>query len=58
MSKKIFIQFMDDFHQWKQYTMKHNQRDAYRTAVNRSKSTGRRMRLVDEDGTLLDLIEP
>ena len=37
---------------------KHNERDAYRTAARRAQSTKKRHRLVDKDGTLLDLIEP
>ena len=37
---------------------KHNQADAFRTAQARARSTGKRHRLVDERGQLLDLLEP
>jgi hypothetical protein len=55
---KITIQYQDQVGAWKHYTTKQNQGDAYRTAANRAKSTGKRHRLVDEDGKLLDLVEP
>ena len=38
--------------------MTHHQANAYRSAVFRAKNTKKRHRLVDEDGRLLDLIEP
>jgi len=55
---KIHIQYQDQVGAWKQYTTKHHQGDAYRTAVNHARSTGKRHRLVDENGKLLDLIDP
>jgi len=55
---KIHIQYQDQVGAWKHYTTKHHQGDAYRTAANHAKSTGKRHRLVDEDGNLLDLVEP
>ena len=55
---KIHIQYQDQVGAWKHYTTKHHQGDAYRTAANRAKSTGKRYRLVDENGILLDLVEP
>jgi hypothetical protein len=55
---KIHIQYQDQVGAWKHYTTKHHQGDAYRTAANRAKSTGKRHRLVDENGNLLDLIDP
>ena len=55
---KIHIQYQDQVGAWKHYTTKHHQGDAYRTVANRAKSTGKRHRLVDEDGKLLDLVEP
>jgi len=55
---KIHIQYQDQVGAWKHYTTKHHQGDAYRTAVNHARSTGKRHRLVDENGKLLDLIDP
>jgi hypothetical protein len=55
---KILIQYQDQVGAWKHYTTKHHQGDAYRTAVNHAKSTGKRHRLVCENGKLLDLIDP
>ena len=55
---RIIIQWQDQSGNWQRYQEKHNQADAYRTAAARARSTGRRHRLVDEHGQLLDLIEP
>ena len=52
---KIFIEFSDQFGHWRQYTTKHNERDAYRVASSRAQSTGKRHRLIDENGNLLDI---
>ena len=54
---KVQIQYQDQFKKWKHYQTKHHEADAYRTAENRSKRTGLRHRLVDDDGRVLDLIE-
>jgi len=55
---KIDIQYQDQFGYWKHFQTKHNEQDAYRTAVNRARSTGKRYRLMDQNGNLLDLINP
>jgi hypothetical protein len=55
---KIDIEYQDQFGKWQHYTSKHNQGDAYKTAVSRAKSTGKRHRLVDQNGSLLDLVDP
>ncbi len=49
---KFFLQYQDQFGTWKHYTMKHNERDAYRTMKRRAEATGKRMRMVDEEGQL------
>ena len=54
---KVDIQYQDQFGRWRHLQTKHNAGDAYRSAANRARSTGKRHRLVDEDGTLLDLID-
>ncbi len=55
---RIVIQWQDQFGHWQRFQEKHNQADAYRTAQARARSTGKRHRLVDEGGRLLDLLEP
>ena len=55
---KIDIQHQDQFGRWRHLQTKHTEGDAYRSAANRTRSTGKRHRLVDQDRTLLDLIEP
>lgn len=55
---RIVIQWQDQFGHWQRFQEKHNEADAFRTAQNRARSTGKRHRLVDEDGRLLDVIDP
>jgi len=42
---------------WHHYQTRQNQADAYRVAQRRAVSTGKRHRLVDGDGRLMDLID-
>ena len=55
---KLKIEWQDNFSRWHTFQTKFNERDAYKTAKTRAKQTGKRHRLVDEKGSLLDLIEP
>lgn len=52
----ISIEWQDQHGNWHHYQSKQNQADAYRVAQRRAQSTGKRHRLVDGDGRLLDLI--
>jgi len=52
------IEWQDQFGRWQHYQTKQNQADAYRVAQRRAESTGKRHRLVDDRGTLLDLVDP
>ena len=54
----IVIQWQDQVGHWHRCQEKHNQADAVRTAQARARSTGKRHRLVDERGSLIDLVEP
>ena len=54
----MIIQWQDQFGRWQRYTEMHNQANAFRSAQARARSTGKRHRLVDPDGSLLDLLEP
>ena len=58
MATKIIIQWQDQFGKWQQYQTVHHEGNAYQIAQQRARSTGKRHRLVDESGALLDLIEP
>ena len=55
---KFVLQYQDQFGKWHHYQEKHNEGDAYRTAKARAKATGKRFRIVDGDGTLIDLVSP
>ena len=55
---KFIIQWQDQFDNWQRFQEKHNQADAFRTAQARARSTGKRHRLVDDHGHLIDLLEP
>jgi len=50
------IEYQDQFGRWHHYQTKQNQADAYRVAQRRAESTGKRHRLMDDTGNLLDLI--
>ena len=55
---RIKIEWQNNVGRWQSYQTHNNERDAFRSAQNRARSTGQRHRLVDEDGRLLDLIDP
>ena len=55
---KFILQYQDQFGKWHRYQEKHNEGDAYRTANSRAAATGRRFRIVDGDGRLVDLVDP
>ena len=56
MATKIIIQWQDQFGKWQQYQTVHHEGNAHQIAQQRARSTGKRHRLVDGDGRLLDLI--
>ena len=55
---KFIVQYEDQFSKWHRFQEKHNEADAVRTAKARAKATGKRFRVVDADGRLIDLIYP
>ena len=57
-SMSVHIEYKDQFGRWNHYQTKENQRDAYRVAMRRAVSTGKRHRVVDDAGNLLDLLNP
>jgi hypothetical protein len=54
----INIEWQDQNGNWHHYQSKQNQADAYRVAQRRAESTGKRHRLVDCSGNLIDLLNP
>ena len=55
---KVNIQWQNQFGFWVHYQTCHHLQSAYRTAKFRANNTKKRYRLVDENGSLLDLVEP
>ena len=55
---KVYLEYMDQFGTWKHYTSMHHLPSAYKTAERRATNTKKRYRLIDDEGTLLDLINP
>jgi hypothetical protein len=55
---RVEIEYQDQFGRWHHYQTMHNEANAFRTAQSRARSTGKRYRLVDGDGRLLDILEP
>lgn len=55
---RVDIQWQDQFGRWQHFQTMHNEANAFRTAQSRARSTGKRHRLVDANGQLLDLVEP
>ena len=55
---KFVLQYQDQFGEWHRYQEKHNEGDAYRTAKARAAATGKRFRIVDGEGRLIDLVGP
>ena len=54
---KVHIQYQDQHGYWKHSNTQHHQPLAFKKATQRANATGRRHRLIDEDGCLLDLID-
>ena len=55
---KTEIFFQDQFGRWHHLQTKHNEADAYRVASRRAHSTGKRHKITDANGNLLDLLTP
>ncbi|QNI62101.1 hypothetical protein [Synechococcus sp. TAK9802] len=53
---KFVLQYQDQHNRWQRWGEKHNEGDAYRTAKARAKATGKRFRIVDGNGNLIDLV--
>ncbi|QNI45112.1 hypothetical protein SynRCC2555_01329 [Synechococcus sp. WH 8101] len=53
----VNIEWQDQHGRWHHLQSKQNQTDAYRVAMRRAESTGKRHRLVDDSGRLLELLD-
>ncbi len=53
----VNIEWQDQHGRWHHLQTKQNQTDAYRVAMRRAESTGKRHRLVDDSGRLLELLD-
>lgn len=56
--KKVIIEWQNQFGDWHRYQEQQREPSAYRTAKQRAKRTGKRHRLVDTNGKVLDIAEP
>ena len=56
--KKIIIEWQKQLGVWHRFTEFSHGLNAYRTAKQRAKTTGKRHHLVDADGRVLDIVEP
>jgi hypothetical protein len=56
--KKVILEWQNQFAGWHRFQEQHNEPSAYRTAKQRAKRTGKRHRLADADGIVLDIVEP
>ena len=54
----MIIEWQNQFGGWYRFTEVHNEANAFRTAKQRARNTGKRHRLVDADGSVLDIVEP
>ena len=55
---KVIIEWENQHSHWVRFTQLNHEPFAVKTAKKRALSTGKRHRLVDESGMLLDLINP
>ena len=58
MTTKIHMEYQDQWGYWKHYGTYHHQASTYRYARQLAIRNGKRFRLVDDKGNLLDLVNP
>ena len=56
--QKFHIEWQDQFGHWKHYQPKHNEADTFRVMKRRAAATGKRHRMIDDNGNRLDLVSP
>lgn len=55
---RIKIEWQNNAGRWQHILTRSNEMDAFRAAQERARRTGERHRLVDDNGRLLDVIDP
>ena len=56
--KKVMIEWLDQHNHWIHYSSSHHEPTAYKTAQTRAERTGKKHRLISEEGPLIDVFEP
>ena len=54
---KVIIEWQDHQQKWRHFSSFSHEATAYRFAVSRSRTTGKRHRLKNETGTIIDIID-
>ena len=54
---KVIIEWQDHQQRWRYFSTFSHEATAYRFAASRCKTTGKRHRLVNEQGQLIDMID-
>ena len=55
---KYPIQWQDQFGRWQHFQTKTNEADTFRTMKRRATTTGKRHRMTDDAGRMLDVDDP
>ena len=55
---KYILWWQDQHFHWHRYQEQYGHTSAYNTALKRANSTGKKYKITDGDGRLLDLVEP
>jgi len=58
MTTRTEIQWQDQHGRWHHLQTMHHQPSAFLMAQKRARTTGKRHRLLDQEGRLLDLMDP
>ena len=56
--QKFHIEWQDQFGKWRHYQTKHNEADTFRVMKRRAEAIGKRHKIIDDNGNLLDLVSP
>ena len=56
--QKFNNEWQDQLGKGRHYQTKHNEADTFRVMNRRAEATGKRHRMIDDNGNLLDLVSP
>ena len=54
----FYIEWLDQHNRWNKYSSYHHQPTAFKSASNRARSTGKKHRIINSYGQLIDVFEP